>query len=86
LESVLIETKNIPNSVVMLDVLRQAYGQGNRPNQFMDRYMWRGTRVFVWYDRKPISNDADILFQNEPLHRQRQAEEKEKARKGVGGL
>src|SRR5262249_55030527 len=38
----LIETKALSDSRAVLDVLKQAYGSGHRPNQFLDEYYWFG--------------------------------------------
>jgi hypothetical protein len=86
LSSVLLETKGLVNSRALLEVLRQAYGSGHRSNQFMDRYSWHGRRVTLIYDEKPITNDADVLFESVTLKNEREADEKAKARQGVSGL
>jgi hypothetical protein len=86
LYSVLLQTGGLINSRALLAVLREAYGPGSRPNQFMDRYLWDGSKVLLYYDQKPISDDAIAMFQSVPLRNERAADEKAKARKGAGGL
>jgi hypothetical protein len=86
LYSVLLQTEGLINSHALLEVLRQAYGSGSRPNQFMDRYIWEGSRVVLYYDQKPISDDAIAIFSSVPLKSEKEADEKAKARKGVSGL
>jgi hypothetical protein len=86
LEAVFIRTKGYVNSVAIVEVLHQAYGKGNQPNQFMEKYSWQGTRVFVGYDRKMISDETVAFWQSVPLYRERKADEKEQAKKGVSGL
>jgi hypothetical protein len=86
LYSVLLQTGGLINSRALLAVLREAYGPGSRPNQFMDRYLWDGSKVLLYYDQKPISDDAITMFQSVPLRNEKAADEKAKARKGAGGL
>jgi hypothetical protein len=84
--SVLLQTEGLINSRALLEVLRQAYGVGARPNQFMERYVWDGSRVLLYYDQKPISDDAIALLQSVPLKHEKETDEKAKARQGVSGL
>jgi hypothetical protein len=86
LSTVLLQTDGLINSRALLEVLRQAYGSGSRPNRFMDRYLWDGSRVLLYYDEKPISNDAIALFQSVPLRNEQTTDEKAKARKGASDL
>jgi hypothetical protein len=84
--SVILQTKGIVNSRALLSVLRQAYGPGMRPNEFMERYVWKGNRVLLYYDEQPITHDATIIMWSVPLKNAKEAEERAKARKGVSGL
>jgi hypothetical protein len=86
LYAVLVHTKGLVNSRALLDVLRQAYGSGSRPNQFSDNYYWEGSRVFLAYNENPISHDATTLFRSIPLDNEKKSAEKAKARKGASGL
>ena len=85
LDSVLLETKGLINSRAMLEVLREAYGSGYRPNQFRDRYVWNGSRMLLYYNEKTISNDAIVIFQDIPLRTEKAVDEKAKAQKWVSG-
>jgi hypothetical protein len=82
LDSVLLETKGLINSRAMLKGLREVYGSGYRPNQFRDRYVWKGSRVLLYYNEKTISNDAIVIFQDVPLSTEKAGDEKAKAQKG----
>jgi hypothetical protein len=86
LYSVAIIAKGYANGVAILEVLRQAYGKGEQPNQFLDEFLWRGRRVWVLYGRQRVTETTDVLWQSVPLDRERQAAEKDKAKKGVDGL
>jgi hypothetical protein len=86
LSTILIETKGLTNSRNLLEVLRQAYGVGERPNRFMDHYMWSGSHVRISYDQNSINDDADVWFFGTPLLDEERADRKAKARKGVSGL
>jgi hypothetical protein len=82
----LLSTEGLTNSRALLEVLRQAYGRGARPNRFMDRYYWEGSRVVLSYDENPLNHDATVVLSSVPLQSQKTAEDKAKARKGVSGL
>jgi hypothetical protein len=86
LGSVLIETKGFSDSRALLDVLRQAYGYGSKPNQFMEHSIWRGARVIVSYDENSLTRDARVWFFSIPLTDEEKADKERKAKKGVSGL
>jgi hypothetical protein len=81
-----ITTKGFSNSRALLEVLRQAYGSASKPNQFMEKYYWNGSKVTVTYDENSITHDGTVWFFSEPLTAERKADEKAKAKKGAGGL
>jgi hypothetical protein len=82
----LLSTEGLINSRALLEVLRQAYGRGARPNRFMDRYYWEGARVVLSYDENPLNHDATVVMSSVPLESQKATDDKAKARKGVSGL
>ena len=84
--AVLIETDGYANSRALLEVLREAYGPGTRPNRLMERYAWHGTRVWLTYEEHPRSHEATVIYTSIPLSDERQAAEKAKSRQGVSGL
>jgi hypothetical protein len=86
LAAVLINTKGLWNSRALLDVLRQAYGYGSQPNEFMQRYTWRSARVIISYDGNSITRDASVWFFSIPLTDEEKADKEREARKGVSGL
>jgi hypothetical protein len=86
LESVWMATKGFIDSRALLEVLRQAYGPPSQPNQFMEDYQWFGSKVTVSYKKNPITNNADVWFFSKPLVAEQQADQKSKAKRGVGGL
>jgi hypothetical protein len=86
LSHVLLKTKGFSDSRALLDVLRQAYGSGHRPNRFLEEYYWFGSRVDLSYHENATTNDASVLFASIPLKQEQEADDKAKARKGVSGL
>ena len=86
MQAIRMKTKEISNSRALLEVLRQAYGSASQPNQFMQNYQWDGSKVIVTYDESPITRDATVWFFSEPLIAEQEADQKAKAKKGVGGL
>jgi hypothetical protein len=79
LSTVHFATKGFTNSRNVLEVLRQAYGIGERPNRFMYRYLWSGSHVRVSYDQNSITDDADVWFYSIPLLNEERTDQKAKA-------
>jgi hypothetical protein len=83
---VLLRTKVYQNSRALLEVLRQAYGRGHRPNQFMERCYWFGAVVSASYDENSLTNDAIILLSNKALEQEHRTDRENRAKKGASGL
>ena len=81
-----ITTKGISNSLALLEVLRQAYGPGYQSNQFMQKYLWDGSKVLLTYDENAVTRDAKVWFFSRPLIEEEKADKTTKAKKGVSGL
>jgi hypothetical protein len=86
LDLVLLFTKGLSNSRALLDVLRQAYGSGRRPNQFMERYLWETSQVSIFYDENGLTHDAQVILESVPIAHERAADRARKAREGAKGL
>jgi len=86
LSSVYISTNNLTNSRAVLRVLRELYGNGYKPNQFMDKYNWSGKRVYLVYDENSITGGATILMWSKLLYEQKKADEKENAKNAKGDM
>jgi len=67
-------------------VLRQAYGPGSQPNEFLETHYWFGSRVTASYDENVGTYDAKVWISSNELKRQEQADEKAKAKKGANDL
>jgi hypothetical protein len=86
LQAVRMKTKGFINSQALLEVLRQAYGRPHQPNQFMESYLWFGSKVTISYNKNAIIDDADVWFFSQPLLVEEEADKKGKAMKGASGL
>jgi hypothetical protein len=73
------------NSLAILGILRQAYGEGDQSNQFMDQYLWQGVRGVMSYDRKPTGDDAFVFWQSMALYRDARLTPKKRPKKVSAG-
>ena len=81
LYGVLISVKGTGNCKGVLDTMRELYGKGTQPNQFMEKYSWHGNKVLASYDENSISNKATIIFMSVPLNNQEIIDKKEATKK-----
>jgi hypothetical protein len=79
-------TKEHLNSQAALAALQEAYGKGRKPNQFLEIYMWSGTRVHLTYQEQVFGESAGILFNSVALQAQLDADQKATAKKAAAGL
>jgi hypothetical protein len=50
-----------PNGSKLHEVFTQAYGRGTKPNQFMDRFIWRGKAVVMMLDYNGLGEDSLLM-------------------------
>jgi len=86
LYTVLLKTKGIIDSQALLGSLRAAYGSGDQPNEYLDRYFWRGTFVRVIYDENVITHGASAVLDCIAISAQKEADEKAAAARSGGNL
>jgi hypothetical protein len=82
----LLETKGLVNSHAMLDVIRQTYGPGYQGNRYIQRFGWLGSRVSGIYTENAVTSDARMSLSSNSISAEKAADEKNKARKGVGNM
>jgi hypothetical protein len=84
--TVMLKALGIVDSQALLDTLRAAYGPGNKTNQFLDNYFWRGNDVMVMYEESPITHDATAVINSLPISAQKEADEKAAAARSGANL
>jgi hypothetical protein len=82
----LLETKGFVNSRAMLDVVRQAYGPGYQGNRYIQEFAWFGSRVSGLYNENLATSEGRMALSSKPISAEREADQKAKARKGVGNM
>lgn len=83
---IMIETKGFENSSGVLKILQQAYGNGYQSNEYIERYVWFGEKVFMSYDQNSITDDATIYMYCRKLSDLKDADEKKANSKAVDQL
>lgn len=80
--SVFIETLGVGNKSALLEAFRAQFGQGYKPNQFLDEYLWRGATTTMSVKCSPIGDKCKaFLFSTELMAKQ--SEESKKAAAGA---
>ena len=74
------------NSEKLQQTLFQVYGEGQKPNRFLEKYYWFGVNVQISFAYSKITNRGKILYNYRPLWEERKRDLKEAAKKGAGDL
>ncbi len=72
---VFMETKGLSNSKGVLKVLNELYGNGYQDNQYIEKYLWFGSKVTLYYKENSVTNDAIISISSEPIRKKRKLDE-----------
>lgn len=83
---VLIEFKGLVNYLSIKETFQQLYGEGYRPNRFMEEYVWFGSTVDISLEYKEILKKGTAIYFFKPIIDEKKADMKEKAKKGSGDL
>lgn len=83
LDYVRIDTKGLINSRGVLEVLKKLYGNGDKPNEYIEEYLWSGAKVSLMYSENTINNNATIVFFCKKLDRQQEKDEYEMQKKAI---
>ena len=84
--NILLKTKNESNSRALLLTLQENYGRGDQDNQFIEKYIWIGCRVFLSYDENLITKNAFAGFVDRSVMNQYETDKKTKAKKAKSDL
>lgn len=69
----------------LLETLESTYGKGVRPNQFMNKYHWRGEKMFLFYEMD-LRKEIMLVYLYLPVRAEKEAAEKKAAQKGTDDL
>ncbi len=83
LSSVIAASQGITNRRALLDAFESQFGRGDKPNQYIERYFWRGAITGIFLDCG-VSDHCNLLILSQEIGRLKREEQKrsgaEKAR------
>ena len=68
------------------DTFFDQYGQGSKPNRFMEQYYWVGQTVSISFEHSEITQKGNIFYTYDPISNEKEADSKEKAKNGAKDL
>ena len=68
------------------DTFFDQYGQGGKPNRFMEQYYWVGQTVSISFEHSEITQKGNIFYTYDPISNEKEADSKEKAKNGAKDL
>ena len=84
--TVIIDYKDLTNAMKLKETLFLQYGDGYRPNQFMEEYHWNSSRVFVSYEYHEISGKGSIGYLYLPITNEEHRDATNKAKSAGADL
>lgn len=81
-----LKTDGLGNNRAVLATLEAAYGTPLKPNQFLEKYFWIGKQVGLTYEENMVTKGSTVIFMNHELSAQKNAADKERAKKAASGL
>lgn len=76
----IISFKGFSNFVSLKGALTEKYGQGKRPNQFLEEYTWRFENVNIQMNYSEVKSGGSIFYHYVPIWGQEHYDRKEKER------
>jgi len=74
------------NFTKLKDIFFGQYGQGSKPNRFMEQYYWVGETVSISFEHSEITKEGKIFYTYDPISNEKEADRKEKAKNGAKDL
>jgi hypothetical protein len=81
-----IKFNNFSNFTRLKETLFSQYGQGDKPNQFMEKYFWHGAAVSISFNYNEIGKKGEIYYFFIPVSDEERKDEEERAKKGAKDL
>jgi hypothetical protein len=63
--------------------MKELYGKGYQPNEYIEKYYWLGKIVTASYDENSITNDADLYFESKEISKQIEMDKKNANKKAT---
>jgi len=74
------------NFTKLKDIFFAQYGQGSKPNRFMEQYYWVGETVSIAFEHSEITKEGKIFYTYDPVSSEKEAGSKVKAKEGAKDL
>jgi hypothetical protein len=74
------------NFTKLKDTFFEQYGQGSKPNRFMEQYYWVGETVSIAFEHSEITKKGEIVYTYDPISNEKEADSKKKAKNGAKDL
>ena len=74
------------NFTKLKDIFFAQYGQGSKPNRFMEQYYWVGETVSISFEHSEITKEGKIFYTYDPISNEKGEDRKEKAKNGAKDL
>lgn len=74
------------NFTKLRDTFFAQYGQGSKPNRFMEQYYWVGETVSIAFEHSEITKEGKIFYTYDFISNEKEADSKAKAKEGAKDL
>lgn len=82
----MIHFKDLTSFLGLKSTLFQQYGEGVKPNQFLEKYYWFSPKIIISLDYSEILEKGTISFFYKPILDQQQIDKSEAAKQGANDL
>lgn len=86
LTSVFLKFNGYTNFDGLKKTLTQKYGEGSQPNQFMQKYTWTVSSVYINFEYHEIGNNGELMYLYVPIMNERNHDQEELQKKGADKL
>jgi hypothetical protein len=80
---VVVSTKGLSNKSELLRAFAAQFGRGNRPNRYLDKYIWLGNISSIVITCNSITDDCDAAISSTAISNQIEADSHEAAKKSA---
>ncbi len=71
------------NWLELKDAVFEKFGEGSKPNQYIEKYFWHGTKTSMMFQYNEIPQKGLLYLRSEELQQEMSNFQKEKAREGA---
>ena len=82
LSDVRIIFKGYPNFASIKDATFEKFGTGDKPDEFMERYLWTGEKTGIVLQYSQLPGKGSLFMWSQEISKQQKAYQEEKAKEG----